>query len=75
MFKRLLCWAYFRGSLFSEGLIIGRNFASEIWGGGAYFGGAYYRNFTVPNNAIDDNIKNIFTAIIVYSEVIMRRLQ
>ena len=26
MFKRLFCWAYFRGSLFSEGLIIGRNF-------------------------------------------------
>ena len=26
MFKRLFCWAYFWGSLFSEGLIIGRNF-------------------------------------------------
>ena len=23
------CWAYFRGSLFSEGLIIGRNFAFQ----------------------------------------------
>ena len=29
MFKRLFCWAYFRGSLFSEGLIIGRNFAFQ----------------------------------------------
>ena len=29
MFKRLFCWAYFRGSLFSEGLIIGRNFESQ----------------------------------------------
>ena len=29
MFKRLFCWAYFRGSLFSEGLIIGGNFASQ----------------------------------------------
>ena len=25
--KMLFCWAYFRGSLFSEGLIIGRKFA------------------------------------------------
>ena len=25
--KSLFCWAYFRGSLFSEGLIIGRKFA------------------------------------------------
>ena len=40
--------------LYSGGLIIGRIFASEIWG--AYFredlfwaggGGAYYRNFTI----------------------------
>ena len=29
MFKRLFCWAYFRGNLFSEGLIIGRNFAFQ----------------------------------------------
>ena len=29
MFKRLIWWAYFRGSLFSEGLIIGRNFAFQ----------------------------------------------
>ena len=29
MFKRLLCWAYFLGSLFSEGLIIGTNFAFQ----------------------------------------------
>ena len=29
MFKRPFCWAYFRGSLFSEGLIIGRNFAFQ----------------------------------------------
>ena len=28
-FKRLFCWAYFPGSLFSEGLIIGRNFAFQ----------------------------------------------
>ena len=27
LFKRFFCWAYFRGSLFSEGLIIGRKFA------------------------------------------------
>ena len=39
--------------LYSGGLIIGRIFASEIWGGayllgGVFFGGgAYYRNFTV----------------------------
>ena len=30
MFKRLFCWAYFRGSLFSEGLIIGGSFAFQI---------------------------------------------
>ena len=24
-----VCWAYFRGSLFSEGLIVGRNFAFQ----------------------------------------------
>ena len=83
MFKRLLCWAYFRGSLFLEGLIIGRNFAFQnglgltikqlaltvhwaniregllsegflrlrfeelIFGRACFFGGAYYRNFTV----------------------------
>ena len=29
LFKRPFCWAYFRGSLFSEGLIIGRNFALQ----------------------------------------------
>ena len=29
MFKRLFCWAYFRGSLFSEGLIIEGNFAFQ----------------------------------------------
>ena len=29
MFKRLFYWAYFRGSLFSERLIIGRNFAFQ----------------------------------------------
>ena len=30
MFKRPFCWAYFRGSLFSEGLIIGGvNFAFQ----------------------------------------------
>ena len=29
LFKRLSCWAYFRGSLFSEELIIGRNFAFQ----------------------------------------------
>ena len=41
--------------LYSGGLIIGKVFASEIWGGGGgglfsgglIFGGAYYRNFTV----------------------------
>ena len=27
------CWAYFRGSLFSEGLIIGMNFAFQNWSG------------------------------------------
>ena len=27
--KSLFCWAYFRGSLFSEGLIIGRKFAFQ----------------------------------------------
>ena len=29
MFKRFFYWAYFRGSLFSEGLIIGGNFAFQ----------------------------------------------
>ena len=29
MFKRPFCWAYFQGSLFSEGLIIGGNFAFQ----------------------------------------------
>ena len=29
LFKRLFCWAYFQGSLFSEGLIIGGNFAFQ----------------------------------------------
>ena len=29
MFKRPFCWAYFRGSLFSEGLLIGGNFAFQ----------------------------------------------
>ena len=29
MFKRLFCWAYFRGSLFSEGLNIGGNFVFQ----------------------------------------------
>ena len=29
MFKRLFCWAYFWRSLFSEGLIIGGNFAFQ----------------------------------------------
>ena len=29
MFKTLFCRAYFRGSLFSEGLIIGKNFAFQ----------------------------------------------
>ena len=42
--------------LYSGGLVIGRIFASEIWGGGAYFregsfffggGGTYYRDFTL----------------------------
>ena len=43
--------------LYTGGLIVGRIFASEIWG--AYFweglffflggGGAYYRNFTIYN--------------------------
>ena len=27
MLKRLFCWVYFRGSLFSKGLVVGRNFA------------------------------------------------
>ena len=31
MFKRLFCWAYFRGSLFSEGLVIGRNLSFQKW--------------------------------------------
>ena len=29
MFTRLFCWAYFWGSLFSEVLVIGRNFAFQ----------------------------------------------
>ena len=29
MFKRLFCWAYFAGNLFSEGLVIGKNFAFQ----------------------------------------------
>ena len=29
LFKRLFCWAYFRGSLFSEGLIIEGNFVFQ----------------------------------------------
>ena len=29
MFKGLFCWACFRESLFSEGLVIGRNFAFQ----------------------------------------------
>ena len=29
LFKRLFCWAYFRGSVFSEGLVIGMNFAFQ----------------------------------------------
>ena len=29
MFERLFRWAYFRGSLFSEGLITGGNFAFQ----------------------------------------------
>ena len=29
MVKRLFCWAYFRESLFSEGIIIGRKFAFQ----------------------------------------------
>ena len=29
MFKKLFCWAYIRGSLFSEGPVIGRNFAFQ----------------------------------------------
>ena len=29
MVKRLFCWAYFRWSLLSDGLIIGRNFAFQ----------------------------------------------
>ena len=29
MFKRLFCWAYFRGSLFLEGFIFGGNFAFQ----------------------------------------------
>ena len=29
LFKRLFCWAYFRGSLFSEGLITERNFVFQ----------------------------------------------
>ena len=29
LFKRLFCWAYFWGSLFSEELIIGGNFAFQ----------------------------------------------
>ena len=29
LFKRLYYWAYFQGSLFSEGLIIGRNFVFQ----------------------------------------------
>ena len=27
--QKAFCWAYFRGSLFSEGLVIGRNFAFQ----------------------------------------------
>ena len=27
--QKAFCWAYFRGSLFSEGIIIGRNFAFQ----------------------------------------------
>ena len=42
--------------LYSVGLIIGRTFASEIWGaffreGRVILGGAYHRNFTVLLNA------------------------
>ena len=29
MFKRLFCWAYFQGSICSEGLIIGGNLAFQ----------------------------------------------
>ena len=29
LFERLFCWAYFRGSLCSDGRIIGRNFAFQ----------------------------------------------
>ena len=54
LFRRLFCWAYFRGSLFLEVLIIGRNFAFQNGLGltikqlaltvhGLMFGRAYYR--------------------------------
>ena len=54
LFKRLFCLAYFRGSLFSEGLIIGRKFAFQnglslaikqlaLTVHGFIFGKAYYR--------------------------------
>ena len=55
--------------LYSGGLIIGRIFASEIWGGGlifgrAYFflgggggGGAYNRNFTIYYHTETSEIK------------------
>ena len=57
------------------GLIIGRIFASEIWGGGgAYFqdslffgGGGYYRNFTVFCRGIPiNNGLFFFSAMLVH---------
>ena len=53
-FQKVFCWAYFRESLFSQGLIIGRHFAFQNGLGltikplaltvhGHIFGRAYYR--------------------------------
>ena len=52
--------------LYSERLIIGRIFASEIWGGGAYFRKAFYDYFfhyflslVVPSPGDDKNFANL----------------
>ena len=61
LFKRLFCWAYFRGNLLSEGRILGGNFAFQNGLGltikqlaltvpGLIFGRAYYwKDFCVSD--------------------------
>ena len=58
--------------LYSGGLIIGRIFASGIWGAyflGGLFWGAYYRNFTVFCFKVAHNCIEQFRTLVVITQL------